>query len=43
MNLAALLIAVFFFIALLIALLLGTPEQRNIVIDCIEEILETIG
>ncbi|MFD1781496.1 hypothetical protein ACFSFW_22880 [Fredinandcohnia salidurans] len=43
MNLAALLIALFFFIALLIAVLLGTPEQRNIVINCINEILGTIA
>ncbi|WP_449540345.1 hypothetical protein [Ferdinandcohnia sp. Marseille-Q9671] len=43
MNIAALLVAVLFFIALLITLLLGSPQQRNIVRDCISDILGTIG
>ncbi|MGP4078193.1 MULTISPECIES: hypothetical protein [Halobacillus] len=42
-NLVAVLIAVLFLVALLLAVLLGSSEQRQIVIDCINEILGTIS
>ncbi|SDI93461.1 hypothetical protein [Alteribacillus bidgolensis] len=43
MNLVAVVIALLFLLALLVAVLLGTPEQQQIVIECINEILGTIS
>ncbi|SHG82933.1 hypothetical protein [Ornithinibacillus halophilus] len=40
--LVALLIALIFFIAMIVAVLLGSPDQRDIVKDCIDDILGTI-
>ncbi|MGP4078186.1 hypothetical protein [Halobacillus sp. K22] len=42
-NLVAVLIAVLFLVALLAAVLLGSSGQRQIVINCINEILGTIN
>ncbi len=42
-NLVAVLIAVLFLLALLVAVLLGSSEQRQIVVNCINEILGTIN
>ncbi|ELK48526.1 UNVERIFIED_CONTAM: hypothetical protein N8J90_14775 [Halobacillus marinus] len=42
-NLVAVLIAVLFLLGLLVAVLLGSSEQRQIVINCINEILRTIN
>ncbi|SFJ69384.1 hypothetical protein SAMN04487936_103356 [Halobacillus dabanensis] len=42
-NLVAVVIAVLFLLALVVAVLLGSSEQRQIVINCIDEILATIN
>ncbi|SFG39108.1 hypothetical protein SAMN05216353_13935 [Halobacillus alkaliphilus] len=42
-NVAAVLIAVLFLVGLLLAVLLGSSEQRQIVSNCINEILGTIS
>ncbi|MFZ0368362.1 MAG: hypothetical protein WAM07_02045 [Halobacillus sp.] len=42
-NVVAVLIAVLFLVGLLLAVLLGSSAQRQIVIDCITEILGTIS
>ncbi|MFB4162925.1 hypothetical protein ACE1TI_03575 [Alteribacillus sp. JSM 102045] len=43
MNLVAIVIALLFLLALLVAVLVGTSKQQQIVINCIKEILGTIG
>ncbi|MGR9050539.1 hypothetical protein ACQ4XT_18050 [Halobacillus faecis] len=42
-NLVAVVIAVLFLLALLVAVLLGSSEQRQIVISCMNEMLGTIS
>lgn len=42
MALVAVVIALLFLVALLVAVLLGTPEQQEIVRNCINDILGTI-
>ncbi|MFC7064062.1 hypothetical protein [Halobacillus seohaensis] len=41
--LAAIVIVLLFLLALLVAVLFGNKRQKQIIIDCIQRILDTIG